>query len=100
METSASQSAEVSESALSEGTPPIGPWRGVCVSACDIPGALRSRPSVRMESISGSVMTSSTSGLYEPPHDNPSSLAGEGFNSSSRKRARCEMSPWQSERAN
>eukprot|EP00962_Isochrysis_galbana_P027425 scaffold8627_cov133-Isochrysis_galbana.AAC.2 len=30
----------LSESALSEGMPPIGPWRGVCVSACDIPGAL------------------------------------------------------------
>eukprot|EP00962_Isochrysis_galbana_P017586 scaffold5052_cov131-Isochrysis_galbana.AAC.5 len=77
-----------SDSALSDGTPPVGPWRGVCMSACDIPGALRSRPSVRMESVSGSVMTSLTSGfLYEPPHDNPSSLAGEGFNSSSRKRA-------------
>eukprot|EP00962_Isochrysis_galbana_P058957 scaffold32301_cov135-Isochrysis_galbana.AAC.5 len=62
----------LSESALSEGTPPVGPWRGVCVSACDIPRALRSRSSVRMES---------------PPHDNPSSLAGEGFNSPSRKRA-------------
>eukprot|EP00962_Isochrysis_galbana_P013708 scaffold3905_cov122-Isochrysis_galbana.AAC.2 len=37
---------QVSESALSEGTPPVGPWRGVCVSACDIPGALRSRPLV------------------------------------------------------
>eukprot|EP00962_Isochrysis_galbana_P020246 scaffold5907_cov120-Isochrysis_galbana.AAC.1 len=34
----------LSESALCEGTPPVGPWRSVCVSACDIPGALRSRP--------------------------------------------------------
>eukprot|EP00962_Isochrysis_galbana_P061021 scaffold36175_cov129-Isochrysis_galbana.AAC.1 len=41
-----------------------------------------------MVSVSGSVMTSLTSGLYEPPHDNnPSSLTEEGFNSSSRKRA-------------
>eukprot|EP00962_Isochrysis_galbana_P043543 scaffold16610_cov135-Isochrysis_galbana.AAC.3 len=68
--------------------PPVGPWRCVCVSACDIPGALRSRRLVRVVSVSGSVMTSLTSGLYEPPHDNPSSLMEEGFNSSSRKRAR------------
>eukprot|EP00962_Isochrysis_galbana_P000179 scaffold47_cov112-Isochrysis_galbana.AAC.12 len=38
----------VSESALSKGTPPVGPWRCVCVSACDIPGALHSRSSVRV----------------------------------------------------
>eukprot|EP00962_Isochrysis_galbana_P019034 scaffold5537_cov112-Isochrysis_galbana.AAC.1 len=45
----------VGESALSEGTPPVGPWRGVCVSACDIVRALRSRSTVVLESVNGSV---------------------------------------------
>eukprot|EP00962_Isochrysis_galbana_P018434 scaffold5316_cov105-Isochrysis_galbana.AAC.7 len=41
-----------------------------------------------MKSVSGSVMTSLTSGLYEPPHDNPSET--ESMRPSGAVRARAD----------
>eukprot|EP00962_Isochrysis_galbana_P015814 scaffold4526_cov89-Isochrysis_galbana.AAC.8 len=60
----------------------------VRVSACDIPGALRSRPLVSEVSVGESIMTSLTSGCLSP-HTiiPPTSLMEVGFNSPSRKRA-------------
>eukprot|EP00962_Isochrysis_galbana_P028128 scaffold8866_cov96-Isochrysis_galbana.AAC.3 len=68
----------LSESALSEGTPPVWPWRGVWDLAGDMSGASGSRSSGLIIGRAVGHHLHEVCSLFAPPHDDPPSLAGEG----------------------